>query len=263
MRCGVLLTAALLELGGCGDGGANGAELRVLFVGNSLTYYNDLPGMVEALGGAAGFPVAADMLASGGASMEEHVGGKAFRRVLSENDFDIVVLQEIGGWPLCPAAWEACARSLPSIRQAVRLVRAAGARPIWYSAWQVVPEFQRRLSEEVAGLAAEMDVEVADVGAAFQAYRAADGKGNLLLEDGHPDDLGSWLAAATILREIAGRDLPQSIELETACRTPWQGAAAPTRERLASEQPPPATECSVPGAERLALILRVANAAGS
>lgn len=262
MRCGAMLTA-LLAFTGCGDGGASGSELRVLFVGNSLTYYNDLPGMVEALGGAMAFPVHADMLASGGASMEQHVGGKALRRVLSEGDFDVVVLQEKGGWPACPASMTACDRSLPSIREAVRLVRAAGARPVWYSTWQVVPEFQRRLSEEVAGLAADLDVEAADVGAALLAYPAAGGEGNLLLEDGHPDELGSWVAAATILRAIAGRDLPEDIELETACRTPWQGASAPTRERLASEQSPPATVCSVPGRERLAVILRVANASGS
>ena len=54
--------AALLVLASCSGG--NGAvdprpatpsaTFRVLFIGNSLTYTNDLPGTVAALGGSAG-----------------------------------------------------------------------------------------------------------------------------------------------------------------------------------------------------------------
>lgn len=255
-----MLAASLLS---CAGDDAPGEELRVLFVGNSLTYYNDLPGMVAALNGAinGARPLEVDMLASGGASIRDHLGDDALRRVVSE--FDIVVLQDLGGWPLCLPADERCARSVSAIGEAVALARAAGARPLWYSTYQLMPDVQAALSERARTVAADLDVEVADVGAALAGYRRAGGRdAMLLLEDGHPDALGSWVAAATILRVLIGSELPERIVLEEACRTPWQGADL-TRQRLASEQPVPPTDCSVPTADQLRRAIAAANAAAA
>lgn len=251
----VLLAAASAS---CVAEEAPGEKLRVLFVGNSLTYYNDLPAMVVALNGAVegAKPVQADMLATGGASIRDHLAGGALARTLAETDFDVVVLQDIGGWPLCPPGDAACAQSVPSVRAAVDLARAAGTRPIWYATWQIIPERQQALSAQVADRAAQMEVDVADVGAALAAYGCPGDP--LLHEDGHPDELGSWVAAATILRVLVGSELPERLALDAVCRTPWQDTRLSARA-LATEQASPAADCSVPAPGQLQAALRAAN----
>ena len=83
MRVAVLLLAlAVLSLGGNAQA-ASPPPLRVLFVGNSLTATNDLPGMVAALGKASRFrDVEVRTLAPGGWALET-TGGSAKRPVCS------------------------------------------------------------------------------------------------------------------------------------------------------------------------------------
>ena len=69
------IVVAVLSLAGSGAqaGAANQPKLRVLFVGNSLTYVNDLPAVVAGLGAASRLPdVEYRMLAPGGWSIEDH-----------------------------------------------------------------------------------------------------------------------------------------------------------------------------------------------
>ena len=93
---GGLMRIMVIAMGLCGmfacGGGGSGAEdgalpaadlgstgsdagtpRRVLFIGNSYTYVNDLPRTVEALGAATpGAAVTAEMIAEGGASLLSH-----------------------------------------------------------------------------------------------------------------------------------------------------------------------------------------------
>ena len=71
MRIAVL-ALAVLALGGKAEA-AGPPPLHVLFVGNSLTATNDLPGMVAALGKASRFrDVEVRTIAPGGWSLEDH-----------------------------------------------------------------------------------------------------------------------------------------------------------------------------------------------
>src|SRR5690349_12056264 len=67
---------------------------RVLFIGNSLTYTHDVPGMVRALSKAAGVPLVVDAVTLPGASIGDHLDeGTAARRLRAER-WDVVVLQQ-------------------------------------------------------------------------------------------------------------------------------------------------------------------------
>src|SRR5687768_13654297 len=74
--------------------------LRVLFIGNSYTYYNDLPSVIADLAHDAreARPILAEQLTVGGATLESHLeGGEAVRRIRagsSRGAWDLVVLQE-------------------------------------------------------------------------------------------------------------------------------------------------------------------------
>lgn len=70
--------------------------MRVLFVGNSHTQNNDVPGMVARLAGAAGVerPLHAVTEAPGGAGFVEHLGNGRVAAYLREEPWDYVVLQD-------------------------------------------------------------------------------------------------------------------------------------------------------------------------
>ena len=62
--------------------------LRILFLGNSYTYYNNLPGLVE---GMARRPVEAVAVTRGGATLEGLYIGTNALEVLRSSRWDLVV----------------------------------------------------------------------------------------------------------------------------------------------------------------------------
>ena len=98
------------------------SNLRVLFVGNSLTYYNDVPGLVRQMSRSADQSVDIDveMLAAGGASIAQHIQAGHLQRYLRDGDFDFVVFQDIGGWPICPPEFPGCADQLHQLIKSQR-----------------------------------------------------------------------------------------------------------------------------------------------
>ncbi|MGZ8867447.1 MAG: hypothetical protein ACXW2P_03815, partial [Thermoanaerobaculia bacterium] len=72
-----------------------GADLRILFIGNSLTYSNDLPSMVRRIGELDGKRIDATMVAAPNFSIEDHLRSERSRRALVRGGkWDIVVLQQ-------------------------------------------------------------------------------------------------------------------------------------------------------------------------
>jgi hypothetical protein len=72
--------------------GAPEPATRVLFIGNSYTFVNDLPAMVEAVADGAGHPVLTSMIAVGGATLADHVANPEVTTTLAEG-WDVVVVQ--------------------------------------------------------------------------------------------------------------------------------------------------------------------------
>src|SRR5262249_32817696 len=91
----VLLTAPPLRSGDAPK------PVRVLFIGNSYTFVNDLPRMLAALARAGGQrPVVHDRETPGGCTLEKHWrDGKAAQKIAA-GKWDYVVLQEQSSRPL-------------------------------------------------------------------------------------------------------------------------------------------------------------------
>ncbi len=94
----VLLTVFLI----CGCLNDNGVQpkvepesgsVTVLFIGNSLTFYNDLPGMLEKPVAANGKKVYVGKALAGGASLEDHCNSESTISKIYAYDWDYVVLQ--------------------------------------------------------------------------------------------------------------------------------------------------------------------------
>lgn len=70
------------------------ADYRVLFVGNSLTYVNDLPQLFEAVALEAGKRVEAEMLAFPNYGLEDHWAEGKVQKKIESGAFDYVVVQQ-------------------------------------------------------------------------------------------------------------------------------------------------------------------------
>jgi hypothetical protein len=199
------LAAAVTGCGGAEDGEqpAGREPLRVLFVGNSLTAANDLPGAVADIAEAAARrPVETRTIAPGGVSLEDHWRSTGARRALAEGSWDVVVLQQ--GPSSLPESREHLARW--ATRWADE-AREHGARPALLTVW---PEEERlsALPDVVASYAAAAETSGAALLPAGAAWRAAwhrDPGLALYGSDGlHPSKLGTELAALVVYAGLTG-----------------------------------------------------------
>lgn len=177
---------------------------RILFIGNSLTYYNDLPGMVEALARAGGADsITVESVTFGGYSLEDHWNqGSALERLAAER-WDLVVLQQgPSGAP------ESRVLLVEYAKKFEVPIRAAGARPAVYMVW---PEITRptafdSVANNYTAAAEATDAMLFPGIRAWQAVWARDPSLALYSSDGlHPTPLGSYVIAVMMVHQITGR----------------------------------------------------------
>jgi hypothetical protein len=217
VAAGIMAAGALLV--GCLHGAPttpdfpNGST-RVLFIGNSLTYTNDLPAMVEALARLAGdthLQVAS--VAFPDFALEDHWNEGTAPRWLRDKAWEFVVMQQ--GSSALPASqqnlrtWTA---------QFAPIIRASGAEPVLLMVW---PQQDRlfdfvNVLDSYRNAAASVNGIFVPAGDAWTAYNNY----NALYSDGlHPTVSGTYLAALCVLerlRGIAPASLPPTIPGYTA-----------------------------------------------
>jgi hypothetical protein len=88
----VVLALALVLCGG--SSAARPRALRVLFVGNSLTFTNDLPAVVAGLARSHGRGLEYRTIAFGGYALEDHWAQGDARGALATGNWDVVVMQQ-------------------------------------------------------------------------------------------------------------------------------------------------------------------------
>lgn len=203
---------------GCSPASAAGcptaqeACTRVLFIGNSYTYVNDLPAMVAELARAGGHGIETGMAAEGGLTLADHVKSAATQAKLGSLKWDVVVLQEQSQIP--SVARFRTDQMYPAARALVHSVRLAGSRPMLYLTWahrdgwpeNGLPDYARMQNEIDQGYLAigqEMSVAVAPVGIAWASVVAHNVRPGLWQDDGsHPTVAGTYLAACVFYAAI-------------------------------------------------------------
>lgn len=195
---------ALVTLTACSLGTAPEApegSLKVLFIGNSLTYENDLPRTVAQLALSAGLQECyCYQIAHANFALEDHYDWREAVTALEDESWDFVVMQQ------GPSA-------LPSSRANLiqwagvfgDIIDENGARSVMYGVWPehdrevefpTVTESYRLAAEEIGGL-------FAPAGEAWQYAWAADSTLPLYaVDDFHPSNMGTYLAALTIFERI-------------------------------------------------------------
>ena len=103
--------------------------LRILFIGNSHTYFNDMPAMVAEKARKAGFDCEVTMIAHGGWYLEQHVQEPDVRFNILYGHYDYVVLQEFSH-PFGPEE-----KFFGAVRTLNQWIREAKSKPVIYMTW--------------------------------------------------------------------------------------------------------------------------------
>jgi hypothetical protein len=176
-------------------------ELRVLFIGNSLTYTNNLPELVAALAAAAGQkPLNFQALVGGGFALEDHWNSDKARKLITAGGWQYVVLQQ--GPSALP---ESRKLLLDYTRRFAQEIRRSGARPALYMVWPSRARAQDfgGVSESYQLAAQEVDGLLFPAGEAWQSAWRRDPKLELYSPDGlHPTLAGTYLAALVIYQQL-------------------------------------------------------------
>jgi len=90
----LIICFCLPALGGQKKSTSGDSIKSILFVGNSLTYTNDLPSIVVSLAKEKGIELKAEMLAFPNYALEDHWNIGKLQQLLASRTFDFVVLQQ-------------------------------------------------------------------------------------------------------------------------------------------------------------------------
>lgn len=177
-----------------------GGGMKVLFIGNSLTYANDLPAMVQVIGEATGHEIAVRSVAVGNYSLEDHWYGSEAKAAIQGADWDVVVLQQ-GPSSLALNKLQLKEWSL----RYDSLIRAQGARPALFMVWPEASRFAvfDAVSDAYTKAADAVDGMLFPVGEAWRAAWRVDPDLGFYGPDGfHPTELGSTLGALVIYQQL-------------------------------------------------------------
>lgn len=211
--------------------------LRVLFIGNSLTYTNDLPGVFEALAVAAGKPKpVVRWVTIGGFSLEDQWNRGDARKAVASGPWDFVVLQQ---GPSASAEGSSSLRAYT--RWFAREIRAGGATPALYQVWPSTsrPQDFDGVIRSYADAAREVDGVLLPAGEAWRAAWKRDPGLELYSKDGlHPTLAGTYLAALTVFGRLYGASpvgLPSKLTLSSGAEVEVPKAQARTMQEAAQE----------------------------
>ena len=204
---------------------------KILWIGNSFTYYNDLPKIFEEVARAEGKSIFCDSVTKGGwylhahADPQDEIGSIVAQKL--ENDWDAVILQEQSYHPV--RDHKDYADAAASI-----ISRCKNARIYLYQTWSYAPDspklistglrfetMHRALRDSITAAGAELQVGIAPVGDAL--YRAVTEYPELQMyisDHYHPAPNLSYLAALvfykTIYGEGATRHIPETVSAQDA-----------------------------------------------
>jgi len=233
---------------------------RVLVVGNSLVYVNNLPALLGALA-PADAPIVADMLVAPGGDLYDRWQDGSTAREINSGQWQVVVLQERGGLIACvehPAERDepACRGSINAQRELTEAAKAKGMRVILLGTWGPDSLWQKQLSRALRKVAAQVGAEALDAGADLRAFGKAHPGTPIYQDEGlHPSLDGSLRIASRLVLHITGKTPVAGARTIAAPLYPVR--IHPDRFTLASAQPALAGDGSktVIDAERMDRIL--------
>lgn len=175
--------------------------MKILFIGNSHTYYNDMAHTVQRLFEAIGEKTHVTMLTRGGKPLTFHAQDPATPFNIRYGDYDVVIAQD-----------RASSFDVPSFEEGAKALKdmadEANTRFMLYMPWALRDhrETQREMTEAYLSFCRRENCRFAPAGEVFTKLLATEPLDALYREDGnHATPLGSYAAAVTIFYTLTGR----------------------------------------------------------
>jgi len=204
--------------------GVYGQEpVKVTFLGNSLTYWHNLPEMIKDMAEAAGDKITVENYSQGGWTFYRHANSEESYKQIVDHNSDIVVIQ--GNSKDASFHWWRENMMYPSVRKLTDMIESNGGRTmlyLTYANWgggeKCLTEFNAKFCSMpfegyydfqdtiIAGymeIAQELDISVAPVGVAWKEV-LMDGKlSTLWVNDNvHPSISGAYLTTCVFYAAI-------------------------------------------------------------
>lgn len=196
--------------------------MKILFVGNSHTYVNDMPQIFKM---NANIDVEVFMLARGGITFETHLNDPSLYFALKQ-DYDVVIFQQAAHVP-CPSKEE----TLRDGKELIELARKHGKKVYVLKPWPVENDEAgfNVIRDIYATLKTQNNVEIIEAGEAVtkvnQAY-------NCYLKDHeHMNYLGSYVEACSILHTIFKQSSFKGVTLDMYNPKPFDSVEIPTVQK--------------------------------
>ena len=172
---------------------------RILFIGNSITYYNggvDLHTMNLANSIDSTLAVTCESVTGGGWTLEMHYNNPATIDEITNGEYDLVILQEMTSRPVNdPELFYEYATLLDSV------ITEAGSQTVFFFSWPFESVFDEMIEQQSAAynyIGQLLDAPVIPVARAWQLSRQQNPDLNLFMPDGnHPNVHGTYLACCT------------------------------------------------------------------
>jgi hypothetical protein len=196
-RAGATSSSATWRRLSAGGSDTKPAHPCVLFIGNSLTYFNEMPWMTEEVAKSLGKPLRAIFAGASGRNLRQQWEDPKVLQMMRDSHADFVVLQ--------PQSAEVM-RDFDSVRRYARLLateaRKSGAKPVFFMTWAVEGMSQQEITKRSILLARELRAPIAPVGLAWEHLQK---RGiNLFWDDVHPNVAGSYLEACIFYAMVNG-----------------------------------------------------------
>ena len=173
--------------------------MRTLFIGNSHTYFNDMPRIFVDICAENGIDMQVTMLTKGGMGLDYHADNEQTRFNILFGDYDFIILQHVahpmGEFEVMEAAAD----------KIMEWIRQTKAKPCFYMTWteEDNEDFQAEMSARYRKLADKYGCMVAPVGERWWEVLHNDPSEDLYYKDRkHASCAGSRLAASVIFETL-------------------------------------------------------------
>ncbi|GAB4244585.1 MAG: hypothetical protein Tsb0034_22860 [Ekhidna sp.] len=173
---------------------------HLLFVGNSLTYYNDLPGLVKQEAKQKGIKVKTKQLAYPNYAIEDHLNDGEVQQLLKKEVYDYVIIQQ---GPSSQAEGRRMLFESGGILK--KLCSESGAELVYYMVWPSRTYYHTfdGVIKNHREAAKANDALLCPVGEVWKAHFDKTGDFSYYGPDGfHPSMKGSEVAAEVIVQTL-------------------------------------------------------------
>jgi hypothetical protein len=173
--------------------------VSVLFLGNSLTYFNETPSLAARIAAHEARPLRVDAATLSGASLDQLWTMTPALRKLWSTHWDYVVIQERGG----RAPHDRGALFEEYVRRFADEARRSGAQPLLFETW--CPQWEAANEALFERVARGTGARLVPVGRAWNALLRSGAFARLDSDGTHPNLAGSYLIACTVYAVVYGR----------------------------------------------------------